>query len=347
MFEARESSRVAGESPRATWETTQVGAMNFAQAPSKQAPTQKDAKRQNGQYFTRRNPFEHAAFLAWAAGANIPDAPILEPFAGENSLIEYLQHMGLADQFVSYDIAPANPDVQPRDTLDSFPKGHSVCVTNPPWLAKNSATVRGLPFPDCEFDDIYKFALSKCLQNCDWVAALIPESFIRANLFRDRLSDFVSLTDALFVDTDHPVGLALFAPDPVADTKLWLGGQEVGNLNDLESLRPVPRSGGPAIKFNAPDGQVGLFAVDNVHAESIRFCDSKELAGYDVKETCRYITRIEVDGDLNITGWNEFLGDFRRDTKDLLMTSCKGRRKDGMYRRRCDWALARGIIHAV
>lgn len=314
---------------------------------SGQSSLNTDFKRQNGQYFTKQNPFKHKAFRTWAKNAKIPDVPVLEPFAGANSLIEHLSTMGLAKKFYSYDIAPATQEVQPRDTLKHFPQGHSVCITNPPWLAKNSATARRLFFPACKYDDIYKLALEKCLLNCEWIAALVPESFIRSGLFHDRLTDFISLTNELFSDTNHPVGLALFAPHPVRDTKLWLGSKNVGKLSDLENLRPNPRLDGPLVKFNSPHGQIGLLAVDNIHTESIRFCPAKELANYKVRESCRYITKIQTDGDLKIKEWNEYLKYFRHVTQDLLMTSCKGRRKDGKYRRRCDWGLARGIIHNI
>ena len=135
--------------------------------------------------------------------------------------------------------------VQQRDTLADFPSGFDVCITNPPWLARNSATVRDLEFPECDYDNLYKFALEKCLDNCDWVAALVPESFIRAELFRDRLSDFVSLTSRLFSDTGHPVGLALFDPFPMTDVKVWSGRERIGWLSDIESLRPLLRKNGP------------------------------------------------------------------------------------------------------
>ena len=96
----------------------------------------------------RGTPFDHPAFYAWGASAGISHSTILEPFAGANSLIGHLRDMGLCQSFVSFDIAPASPDVLVRDTLADFPTSYDVCVTNPPWLAKNSATVRGISFPD-------------------------------------------------------------------------------------------------------------------------------------------------------------------------------------------------------
>lgn len=94
-----------------------------------------------------------------------------------------------------------------------------------------------------------------------------------------------------------------------------------------------------------PRGNVGLIALDNTRTASIRFCEVRELAGYRVKKTGRHITRITVRGPIRIEAWNGYLGEFRERTRDVLMTGYKGIRKDGMYRRRLDWRLARGIVH--
>lgn len=303
------------------------------------------AKRQNGQFFTAGNPFQHRAFRVWAERSDLQSETILEPFAGANSLIDHLEDMGICNASVSYDIHPSDRRVKRRNTLESFPKGFEVCVTNPPWLAKNSATVRGLDFPDCRYDDLYKFALEKCLDNCGWVAALVPESFICARLFRERLTDFISLPSGLFKDTSHPVGLALFQPDDVQDVTVWFREARVGFLSKIEALRPRPIPDGPSIRFNDPHGNVGLIALDNTFTASIRFCPVDELAEYPVKHSGRHITKMHVDGQIRIDAWNDYLESFRKRTNDVLMTSYKGIRKDGMYRRRLDWNLARGIIH--
>ena len=328
-------------------------------------------KRENGRYYTAGNPFDHPAFLAWAERARLRSATVLEPFAGANSLIERLREMGLCSAFASFDAAPASPDVQRRDTLADFPEGYDVCVTNPPWLARNSAAWRGLAFPDTRHDDLYKVALERCLDNCPFVAALVPDSFIRAGLFHDRLFAFVSLTADMFADTGHPVGLALFddavgQPDrmrgevvlptaPLFDDavgqpdrmQVWSGDLYVGDLAEMEARCPKPLPGGAGIAFNEPRGNAGLLALDNTIEASIRFCDVRELAGYHVKPSGRAITVIAVDGPDRIAEWNAALTAFRGETRDALMTAYKGIRKDGMYRRRCDWALARGIIHQV
>jgi len=306
-----------------------------------------DCKRSNGRYYTSGNPFRNEPFIDWAKIAGLPDKHILEPFAGSNSLINMLSDMGLCKQASSFDISPADSDVVMRDTLEDFPQGYEICITNPPWLAKNSSTVRGLPYPKCKYDDLYKYALGKCLDNCPYVAALIPESFITANLFQDRLHTFISLTSKMFNETENPVGFALFVPDSICDVDIWSGTEWIGPLSMIRKLRPEPIKVGIAVQFNNPDGNVGLIALDNTKEASIQFCDVAELANYKVKTTGRHITKLMVDGQIRIREWNKIMDAFREMTHDVLMTCYKGIRKDGKYRRRCDWSLARGIIHHV
>ena len=306
----------------------------------------KQNKRQRGQYYTVTNPFAHKAFRHWAKCANLPDNTVLEPFAGCNSLINHLYKMGLCQNYESFDIEPTNSKVHKRNTLNKFPKGFNVCVTNPPWLARNSASGRGLAFPDTPYDDLYKHSLEKCLDNCDYLAALVPESFIRSGLFRDRLNTFISLTKPIFYDTTHPVGLAMFLPEITNNTMIYSGHKRVGILADIEKSRPV-QTLERKIKFNSPNGNIGLIAVDNTQGASIRFCHPKELENYNVRAECRYITRLDVNGyKPNIEQLNKILNKFRETTSDVLMTPYRGLRKDGKYRRRLDWGLARGLICA-
>lgn len=301
-------------------------------------------KRENGRFFTERNPFGHPAFREWARSAGLPRNTVVEPFAGANGLVRRLESLGLCQRFVSCDLEPTARDVERRDTRRRFPEGYEVCVTNPPWLARNSATARGLRFPDCMYDDLYKFALDRCLEHCAFVAALIPESFIRAGLFQPRLREFVSLTGRMFRDTGHPVGLALFGPASTPEVTVWSGERRIGSLSRLLRLRPPVRAEGTPVRFNAPDGNVGLIALDNTREASIRFCPVEELADYRVKPSGRHLTKLRVHGPIRISEWNRRLDRFREETSDVLMTCYQGIRQDGMYRRRRDWGLARGLI---
>lgn len=301
-------------------------------------------KRQRGQFYTVNNPFAHRAFRQWARLASLPISTILEPFAGCNSLIDHLKKMKLCGNYTAFDIEPTATSVKKRNTLRRFPRGYDVCITNPPWLAKNSATGRGLAFPDTPYDDLYKFSVARCLEHCGYLAALVPESFIRSGLFHDRLYSFISLTKPIFADTTHPVGLALFLPKATPHIIVYSGSKRVGRLADIEKRRPHA-NGKRKVIFNAPNGDLGLIAVDDTHGASIRFCHPREIEDYEIGNTSRYITRLVVVGEsVSIGALNDALHKFREVTCDVLMTPYRGLRKDGKYRRRLDWNLARGLV---
>lgn len=332
---------------------------------------QMEEKRATGRYYTRGNPFQLKPFRAWAAELNLNQQTALEPFAGDKSIPQLIGKTGLTCQdWALFDIEPAAAEVKQRDTLKDFPKGFHVCITNPPWLARNSATRHQLPFPsDTQHDDLYKYALEQCLANCDWVAAIIPEAFIRSGLFLHRLRDFVSLVPQtehtataeivetkkvpfMFTDTEHPVGLALFTPPRAGilgkrapSVRIWRNNQFLGSLAALRTYLPLP-SRNREIVFNEPRGNVGLIAIDNTVCPSIRFCPPEELAGYLVRSQGRAITKLRVPWAVEVERLNARLFTIREKTHDVFLTAFKGLRRDGQYRRRLDWALARAIVDA-
>ncbi len=319
-----------------------------------------DEKRASGRYYTRGNPFQLKPFHMWAKALNFKQQIALEPFAGAKDIPQLIDaaHLRCRD-WAFYDIAPGAKGIVRRDTLADFPIGFNVCITNPPWLARNSATRRGLPFPEATcYDDLYKYALEQCLTHCRWVAAIIPEAFIRSGLFLQRLRDFISLVPqkqtsypsdmgtgraVMFEDTEHPVGLALFTPDATPDVRIWRNNQCLGRLNELRRHLPMPSSN-RSIVFNDPNGNLGLIAIDNTVSASIRFCPPAELKDYPIRVHCRSFTKIGVPWDVNIDMLNMRLTTIREKTQDVFLTAFKGLRRDGCYRRRLDWALARAII---
>ena len=316
-----------------------------------------EEKRTRGCYYTagQANPFALKAFRAWARLADLPQSPLLEPFAGQADLLRKLESVGLLGSSNAFDIAPAATEVKKRDTLQNFPQGFEVCVTNPPWLARNSASLRGLPFPACAYDDLYKHALERCLHNCAYVAALIPESFIRSfarvALFRERLHSFVSLTGALFDETAHPVGLAMFSPKSNLrrDLALYRNDTCLGGYRELQNFLPLLGKE-KVMRFNDPRGKLGLFALDNTKEASIRFCRAEEVQGYKIGVSSRAITIINIDQDVTqkfLNKINDVFNNFRKKTHDIFLTAYRGLRADGMYRRRLDWGLAKHIIEVV
>ncbi|MCY4568155.1 MAG: hypothetical protein OXD49_07580 [Candidatus Poribacteria bacterium] len=322
-----------------------------------------DEKRASGRYYTRGNPFQLEPFHTWAKVSNLEQQTVLEPFAGAKDIPRLIDAARLrCRDWAFFDIEPGAEGIVQRDTLTNFPKGFNACITNPPWLARNSATRRGLPFPEAiRYDDLYKYALEQCLKHCGWVAAIIPEAFIRSGLFLERLHDFISLvpqkqgrteqknkvrdTSYMFEDTEHPVGLALFAPDATSDVRIWRNNLFLGTMRELREHLPQPSSNRDIV-FNDPEGNLGLIAIDNTVSASIHFCPPEALKDYPIRVHCRSITKISVPWQVDIDILNTRLAKIREKTHDVFLTAFKGIRRDGRYRRRLDWALARAIVNA-
>lgn len=307
-----------------------------------------NTKREQGRYYTEGNPFVLKPFRQWAQKINLKEHTILEPFAGANNIITALQKQGYAKQYTAFDIQPAQSDVIQKDTIEEFPVGFSVAITNPPWLAKNSACRRGLYFPTTIYDDLYKHCLELMLENCKFVGALVPATFLQSNLFRQRLDSFVVLHNKqMFFDTDNPVGLALFGSQKTR-TKIYYDNQFIGYLKALEKHLPKPTKTAN-IKFNEPKGQLGFIAFDNTKQRSIRFVQGKEINEQRIKHTTRMITRIRFNANHNninelISYLNNDIDTLRTNTNDVFLTPFKGLRQDGQYRRRMEYSLAKQLI---
>lgn len=187
----------------------------------------RDRDREAGRHFTVGNPFDHPLFREWLA--LLPDgARWLEPFVGCGDIPRLIAELGIKADWDGFDILRPtenldNINFRKRDTIENFPKGYRVCVTNPPYLSKNSASHRGLTFPRSKYDNLYKHCLSLMLDNCAYIAAIVPDAFITSGLFHERLYGVISLNKAMFSSTDCPVCLALFTPEPSNDFQIWKG----------------------------------------------------------------------------------------------------------------------------
>ena len=147
----------------------------------------------------------------------------------------------------------------------------------------------------------------------------------------------------MFEDTEHPVGLALFAPDATSDIRIWRNNRFLGTMCELRRHLPQPSSNRDIV-FNDPKGNLGLIAIDNTVSASIRFCPPSELRDYPIRHHCRSITKIGVPWHVDIDMLNTRLTTIREKTHDVFLTAFKGLRRDGHYRRRLDWALTRAIV---
>lgn len=305
-------------------------------------------RRMIGRYFTRGNPFVFKAFKNWFG--KIPESRVLEPFAGDGAIGRLLSEAGFFRDFVMYDIRPAGCGIAKRDCLREFPEGFSVCVTNPPWLAGNSAKRRGIRADLGGFDDLYKLCLSRMLEHCGNVAAILPESFLVSGEFTDRLFAVVSLSGRMFENTETPACLAIFNPDETGDFEIWRDNSFVCMRSGLNRL--VAEKASRRWSFNVPDGRIGIRCADNTEGPSIAFTPGEEIGRANVKASSRHLTRVSglperVSAERFAAACNRRLSSFRKAGGDFLMAPFKGLRKDGFYRRRLSFALARRLMDAA
>ncbi len=286
------------------------------------------------------------------------DDQIIEPFAGANNIPRMLEDGDILPEakWVCFDIEPGKNvypkcKIEQRDTINNYPTGYKIAITNPPYLSKNSATRRGLAYPNTQYDDVYKLCLEVMLNNTPYVAAIIPETFITAGVFHSRLHSVVSLTCRMFDDTDCPVCLAMFVPkdEKPESFDIYRMNDYLGTYSELKN-GDVPDGLGIEWTFNDPNGEIGIWCIDNTRCASIHFGDGTKISGDKIKVSSRSITRVGgIPDDINKTLFfkrcNEILDKYREDTKDVFMASFKGLRIDGLYRRRLDFATARRIMN--
>ena len=314
-------------------------------------------KKELGKFYTVTDPFSLKPFRDWFDSIpSIDEAVILEPFAGSNNIVKL---MNVENSWKCYDLYPCKPEenqapkfkVIKRDTVKNFPSGYSVCITNPPYLAKNSASKSKIVYQGDPYDDLYKKCLDLMLKNLDYIAAIIPESFITAGLFQERLTRVISLTCKMFGDTDCPVCLAMFDKETSEDFSIFRLNEKIGDYNkDLIYYKPF----GASLynwKVNDPKGEIGIQCVDSTSGPSIKFVPGSTFREEDIKISSRSFTRVSLGGEIKIKNLDLFLENcnlylnwYRDKTQDIFMTSFKGLRKDGKYRRRLDFETAKAIM---
>lgn len=319
-----------------------------------------------GQFFTITNPFDNDLFYKYVnLIEDFSNKVILEPFCGSNNIVKMINDLGFENKWKCFDINKQEINNFPKysieinDSLLNYPKGYKVAITNPPYLAKNSATKNGIKYM-FKYDDLYKESLSIMLENTDFVVAIIPESFINQGLFHERLYGVSSLTVKMFEDTDCPVCLALFIPKYLKeklftnnDFMIYKNSGYLGNYNEIIKKK-IFFTNGIKFSFNSPNGKIGLIGIDSVKGIKIKFVKGEDVDSTKIKPTSRGITRINSDCIENmneneifelIEKCNSILELYRQSTNDVFLTSFKGLREDGYYRRRLDFKTANTILN--
>jgi len=284
-----------------------------------------------GQFYTTSDPFLGSdAFSLWN-NLRPKNTKVIEPFAGSGLLYSYLE-----EDWVGYDIDPKLDNIIKQDTIEDFPTGYSVCITNPPYLAKTTISRQKLNV-EIKYQDLYLDCLKLMLDNCEYIAAIIPSTFYNTNLFQNRLLAWDKLDREVFSDTDVPVGVAYFVPK-VKDTTFYVNGKQI--------KENAPQTVKSNLSFNVSHGNYVLCAIDTTKGRNIHI--HNDLNSFDkekyLKHTSRNYSLFHSPRVLDIDKVNSFINEWRTETNDFYLTSFKSTMKNGLYRKRINFNILKWII---
>lgn len=321
-------------------------------------------KIEQGVFYTIKNCFINKVFIQWLNNIpNVKNRVFIEPFCGENNIIQMIREIDFNNQWKAYDINNPQKNICPdikielNDSINNYNgKSFDVAITNPPYLAKNSATRKKIFYPKTDFDDLYKLTLKTLLDKHDYVVAIIPESFITSNIFLNRIDLIISINYKIFNDTSVPCCIACFSPQKTKiNYNIYSGEDLLFNIDEklLNKMNLDKIISDEKVIFNSLKGQIGCICIDGTKNSTIRFVNKNEIKDSEIKVSSRSKTRIFVEKLENLTdieiekfieNLNFNLKKYRIETKDVFLTSFKGLRDDNKYRRRIDFKNIKNII---
>lgn len=170
-------------------------------------------KKARGQFYTT-----HSSYIldGFCLPRNIQR--IIEPFAGQGDLLEWVHKMDPQTTVEAYDIEPKKPGIQQRDTLRNPPNYKDAwIITNPPYLARNKSKTKDI-YDLYNTNDLYKCFLTSVVQqeNCRGGIFIIPAGFFfspreidvrcrNAFLTRFRITKVKYFEEPVFEDTSTTI----------------------------------------------------------------------------------------------------------------------------------------------
>ena len=317
-------------------------------------------KKTLGQFFTEGSCWLRPQVVAFIRATKCKKA--YDPFAGTGCLFDPVQQaVPEIEKCIGLDI-DRNLGWPINDSLVKIPhEENAVIVTNPPYISNYSAARKKIGtdlkkyFDSTDYDDVYLLALDKMLEAQKNVVAIIPETFINSPYRQKHLLKSITiLEDNPFLDTDTPVVVVCFdsIEKPYSEIQIYKDSEFVCTLDDVERCRMVPDNS-VKLKFNDPDGWLGVRCVDTTDPNNMLHFDFKENIDYNwekgIKVSSRLLTLISMDvpekkRQAFIDECNSILDEVRTRSHDIILSPFKGNMKNGVRRRRLDFMTCRAII---
>jgi len=315
-------------------------------------------KTSGGRFYTTGNHWLTIPVIHFIEAALEEATGFLDPFAGAGHLLERCAHR-FRRPIAGLDL---HADRWPRnDSLLKIPSTDSLIITNPPYLAKHSASRKGVApsvahyYQETGLNDLYQIALRHCLDAARFTVAIIPETFLNSSFDKRSLVLVSVLERNPFEDTENPVCVACFdtqAMDGERAARIYVEDCDCGTLEELFACRG-PRSRDIRVVFNDPAGEIALRAVDSTDPSApIAFLPAEcfQYARSNIKVSSRLLTYLSIRGLPSVRRLelievvNQRLADLRKRSHDLVLSPFKGNDKAGKRRRRLDYALARALL---
>ena len=317
-------------------------------------------KKTLGQFFTEGSCWLRPQVVAFIRATKCKKA--YDPFAGTGCLFDPVQQaVPEIEKCIGLDI-DRNLGWPINDSLVKIPhEENAVIVTNPPYISNYSAARKKIGtdlkkyFDSTDYDDVYLLALDKMLEAQKNVVAIIPETFINSPYRQKHLLKSITiLEDNPFLDTDTPVVVVCFdsIEKPYSEIQIYKDSEFVCTLDDVERCRMVPDNS-VKLKFNDPDGWLGVRCVDTTDPNNMLHFDFKENIDYNwekgIKVSSRLLTLISMDvpekkRQAFLDECNSILDEVRTRSHDIILSPFKGNMKNGVRRRRLDFMTCRAII---
>jgi hypothetical protein len=141
---------------------------------SEELVVEENVKKEKGQFYTVNNEYI-------LDGLDLPpdNCDIIEPFAGQGDLINWLKGKNIYKNVEMYDVDPKIDGIIKRDTLKNPPNYENKwIITNPPYLARNKTEYKEV-FDMYNTNDLYKCFLTSITnqKSCKGGILIIPVGF--------------------------------------------------------------------------------------------------------------------------------------------------------------------------
>lgn len=284
-------------------------------------------KKTRGQFYTTNSDYI-------LDGLSLPSDTVrcvMEPFAGKGDLLTWVLRRKGYLPIEAYDLEPKHPTVVQRDTLRSPPNYENTWIlTNPPYLARNKSTEKGL-YDLYNTNDLYKCFIQSVVNqnNCQGGIFIIPAGFFLSPrpldvkcrhefMSRFRITKVKYFEEQVFEDTPTTVVAFSFekSDKPLTEQmvewilkpsgesrifhmsaeKSWIIGGDIYALPVPETISVRRHVGGQALKEGEQQTFMTLHALDSGSKDGRICLEYKKDYIYPADESSRSFATLRIQG---------------------------------------------------